>query len=143
MRLAGRARRPARTTAASAPEPVRASGRARGSVTAELAIGLPAVVMVLVLVMSVGSAALAQVRCTDAARAAARAAALGADGATIDAIVADLAGEAAQVEVTQSADWVHVLVSRPIAAPWGADGLMAQARFSLPLEPGSRMTGAP
>ncbi|WP_456847646.1 TadE/TadG family type IV pilus assembly protein, partial [Cellulomonas sp. P5_C6] len=54
-----------------------AGRRDRGSVTAELAVGLPAVALLLVAVLTVGAAAVAQTRCTDGARAGARAAALG------------------------------------------------------------------
>ena len=46
-----------------------AGRRDRGSVTAELAVGLPAVVLLLVALLTVASAAIAQTRCTDAARA--------------------------------------------------------------------------
>jgi len=49
----------------------------RGSVTAETAIALPAVMVVLATVMATGQALVAQVRCVDAARAAARLAARG------------------------------------------------------------------
>lgn len=109
----------------------------RGSVTAELALGLPAVVLALVVVLLVGSVAVAQVRCTDAARAAARAAALGEDTAAVVAIAADLAGEEAQVAVEESNGWVSVTVSRTLSNGWlGGAGLTASAEFTLPVEPG-------
>lgn len=101
-------------------------------------MGLPAVVLALVLVLVVASAAVAQVRCTDAARAGARAAALGEDAASVAAIVADLAGDGAQVAVGEAEGWVHVEVSRPVAAGWwGIGSLSATASFAVPMEPGS------
>ena len=48
-------------------------------VTAEIAVALPAVVLVLLLVLSAVSAGVAQLRVTDAARVAARQAAIGSD----------------------------------------------------------------
>jgi len=111
--------------------------RDRGSVTAELALGLPAVVLALVVVLLVGAAAVAQVRCTDAARAAARAAALGEDHATVVAIATDLAGEEAQVAVSASGGWLNVVVSRPLSTGWiGGSVLTARAEVSIPAEPG-------
>ena len=62
-------RRPGRAL----PQP----GSEAGTVTAELAVALPAVVLLAVLLALTGQAVIAQVRCTDAARAAARLAARG------------------------------------------------------------------
>jgi Flp pilus assembly protein TadG len=53
-------------------------GDQRGAATAELAVAMPAVMVVLAAVLSVGQAVLAKVTCVDAARAGARAAARGA-----------------------------------------------------------------
>jgi hypothetical protein len=98
----------------SAAEPVRAAscgigrGRDRGSVTAETAVLLPALVMLMLLLVWGVLVAAAQLRCIDAARVAARAAARG---------DADPVGQArrvapsgAAVEVVESADTVRVLV---------------------------------
>ena len=54
------------------------SARQNGAATAELAVAMPAVMVVLAAVLSVGQAVLAKVTCVDAARAGARAAARGA-----------------------------------------------------------------
>ncbi|TDE89289.1 pilus assembly protein TadE [Occultella glacieicola] len=116
------------------------SGRGidRGSVTAEFAIVLPAVVLVLVAVLLVAAAAATQVRCTDAARAGARAAALGSGEAEVAAIASDLAGEQARVSVSSADGWVVVRVTAPVATgPFGAAGLTASAQFSARAEPGS------
>lgn len=56
---------------------VRRGAGARGSVTAETALALPAVGLVAMAVIAVGAVATAQVRCVDAARAGARLAARG------------------------------------------------------------------
>ena len=53
------------------------AGQQHGAATAELAVAMPAVMLVLAAVLSVGQAVLAKVTCTDAARAGARAAARG------------------------------------------------------------------
>ena len=74
-----------------------ASRRDRGSVTAELAVGLPAVVLLLVALLAVASTAIAQTRCTDAARAGARAAALGEPDGDVAATARRLAGADASV----------------------------------------------
>lgn len=87
--------------------------------TAETAVVLPAVVLVLVAVLSAGSAGVAQLRCSDAARVAARAAAIG----EVDPVAAALAvaGVGADVSVSSADGWVHVVVSREVALPFGAE----------------------
>ncbi len=88
--------------------------RDRGSVTAELAVLLPGVVLAIVVILVVASAGVMQVRCADAARAGARAAALGEDEAEVAAIVQHLAGDDAQVTITRSEEWVDVRVSAEV-----------------------------
>jgi Flp pilus assembly protein TadG len=97
-----------------------ADHRAEGAVTAELAVAMPAVLVVLAAVLSVGQAVLAQVSCVDAARAGARAAARGdaLDDVRQTALTA-VAGAlrpvgAADVDVVQGGDVVVVTVSRPV-----------------------------
>jgi Flp pilus assembly protein TadG len=93
-----------------------------GAATAELAVALPAVMVVLAAVLSVGQAVLAQVGCVDAARAGARAAARG-DGLdqVRGAALAAVAGDGdpgpvvgAVVEVVPHGDTVTVAVSRSV-----------------------------
>ena len=72
------ARRTDRSRSTGATPPPAAPGEA-GMVTAEIAVALPAVVLVLLLVLSAVSAGVAQLRVTDAARVAARQAAIGSD----------------------------------------------------------------
>lgn len=96
--------------------------------TAELALVLPAVVAVLVLALSTAGAAIEQVRCADAARAGARAAALGDDLAGVRAAVTALADDDAVVDVRRTGEWVVVRVSSPWRTPWGALLASAEAR---------------
>ncbi len=108
----------------------------RGTVTAELAIGLPAVVTVLLAVLLLATAATAQLRCADGARAGARAAALGEDAATVSATAARVAGPGAAVGVTRHGDWVTVSVRRPITAvALGGATWTAEGRASARVEP--------
>lgn len=106
----------------------------RGSVTAELALALPAVVAVLVLAMVTTGALLTQIRCADAARAGARVAALGEDLGAVRAAVAAVADPAASVEVARSGPWVEVRVQRRVMSRWGP--LVASARSTAWVEPG-------
>lgn len=86
----------------------------RGSVTAELAVLLPGVVLAIVVILAVASAGVMQVRCADAARTGARAAALGQEDAQVTAIVRQLAGDGATVTVTRSEEWVDVRVAAEV-----------------------------
>ncbi|ROS31651.1 TadE family type IV pilus minor pilin [Cellulomonas sp. PhB150] len=111
-----------------------AVGRERGSVTAELAVGLPAVVLLLVAVLTIAAAGIAQLRCADGARAGARAAALGSDDAADDARRA--AGEGARVAIAESGGWVTVTVSAEIGGlPFGGGALRASASSVARVEP--------
>ncbi|MFV0425499.1 MAG: TadE family type IV pilus minor pilin [Beutenbergiaceae bacterium] len=111
--------------------------------TAELALGLPAVVLVLLAVLTVAVAAITQMRCTDAARAAARAAAVGSDQASVELIVASMAGDEAQVVIAESSGWIRVVVTSPVPTPWTQTFLSASAEFVAPAEPGPARPGAP
>ncbi|MEJ5946720.1 TadE family type IV pilus minor pilin [Pseudokineococcus basanitobsidens] len=82
--------------------------------TAELAVGLTAVAVVLAAVLAVGQAVVAQVRCTDAAAAGARAAARGAAEPEVAATAAALAGPGAQVHVVPRGSSVQVVVRQEV-----------------------------
>lgn len=82
---------------------------------------MPAVTLVLAVVLSLTQAVLVQVSCTDAARAAARAAARGDDLSVVRRTVTDRAagpgahaGDAPVVDVTLAGDTVTVTVSRAV-----------------------------
>ena len=85
--------------------------RERGTATAELAVALPAVVVVLAGVLAVGQAVLAQVQCVDAARAGARAAARGESASEVSSLAREGAGDVA-VTVERQGTLVAVSVSR-------------------------------
>ncbi|MCL1898129.1 MAG: pilus assembly protein [Micrococcales bacterium] len=86
----------------------------RGGVTVELALVLPAVVALAAFLVALGSAALSQIRCADAARAGAREAALGTDDAGVLAVAQQLAGQEARVGVERTGGLVEVTVERPV-----------------------------
>ncbi|MGA5818547.1 TadE family type IV pilus minor pilin [Kitasatospora sp. NPDC094028] len=94
-----------------------------GFVTAETAVALPALVLLAVMLIWGVLAASAQIRCVDAARVGARAAARG------EADAAELARAAgppgARVRVSLAADTVRVEVEAPSAAPGRLGGLLA------------------
>ncbi|WP_373313659.1 TadE family type IV pilus minor pilin [Kitasatospora xanthocidica] len=94
-----------------------------GFVTAETAVVLPALVLLAAVLIWGVLAAAAQIRCVDAARVGARAAARG------EADAVDLARAAAppgaRVRVALAADTVRVDVDAPCAAPGGLGGLVA------------------
>ncbi|MBB2922379.1 TadE family type IV pilus minor pilin [Cellulomonas cellasea] len=108
----------------------------RGSVTAELAVALPAVVLLLVAVLVLVASALTQLRCADAARAGARAAAIGDDESGVRATAARVAGPDADVTVARSGDWVTVSVSDAVVSRGMRTGpLVARASAVAWVEP--------
>jgi hypothetical protein len=92
----------------------------RGAVTAELAVGLPVVVLLLVAVLSLAAASTAQMRALDAARAGARAYAIGEDDAAARQAVAQVGGDDAELSVARDGTWVRVTVTRPVVSGWFA-----------------------
>ncbi len=108
----------------------------RGSVTAELAVALPAVALLLVLLLLVGSASSARLRCADAARAGARAAALGEPDSEVSRVARHLAGDDAAVAVRRDGDWVTVVVSLAVAGgALGLGSLQAEGSATAWVEP--------
>ncbi|BAL85541.1 hypothetical protein AMIS_3210 [Actinoplanes missouriensis 431] len=94
----------------------RRPGRDRGAFTAELAAGLPALLLLFYAGLTAISAVTDQARCLDAAREAATAAARGAptDGA------ARLAPAGAEIQVSGDAETVTVVVISRVRVPGGA-----------------------
>ncbi|HIW62762.1 MAG TPA: pilus assembly protein [Candidatus Stackebrandtia excrementipullorum] len=86
----------------------------RGSATAELAAGMPVVVLLLAAALFAVNAAVVQIRCTDAARDGALAASRGGSG--VDA-AQDRAPDDAVVEIDETDDLVTVRVSVGLT-PW-------------------------
>ncbi|WP_120006754.1 TadE family type IV pilus minor pilin [Nesterenkonia muleiensis] len=91
-----------------------ASHPERGSVTAEFALAIPGVILVLLLVMSLAMQSAARVALEDGARAAARELARGEAAAVAEQTARDTAG--AQVEVSISADgqYSQVVLTQPV-----------------------------
>lgn len=111
-------------------------GDDRGAITAELALALPAVVLVVAVLLVTAAAATAQLRCADAARAGARVAALGQSDAEVSAVARQLAGDAATVRVVRDPPWVQVMVSASVPGSWfSAGGLGLSASATAWLEP--------
>ncbi|PJJ77551.1 hypothetical protein CLV28_0772 [Sediminihabitans luteus] len=103
--------------------------------TAELALGLPVVVVVLAAVLMLVAAATAQMRCADAARAAARSVALGEDAAVQHDVVARVAGAGATSSTRSDGDWVTVRVEAPVVGWLSAVPLTASAEAVARAEP--------
>ncbi|MFF8769712.1 TadE family type IV pilus minor pilin [Kitasatospora sp. NPDC015120] len=113
--------RPDRPSGPSRRQQRRGGGRGDGGfVTAETAVALPALVLLGVLLVWAVLAAAAQLRCVDAARAGARAAARGEPDAAGVARAAAPAGAAVLVDLAP--DTVRVTVD----APYGAPGRFAE-----------------
>lgn len=129
--------------AASPPADVQARpgspGRSgRGAVTAEFAVALPAVVLLLAMVLAGSAAGVTQLRFEEAARAGARALARGESAADVDRIVRRLAGESAGSAVTSDGDWSSVTVSGRVQSavgslvPWTLSARVWARRESAP-----------
>lgn len=96
--------------------------------TAELAVAMPGVLLVLALALSAGSAAVDQIRCVDAARVAVRLMARGeAEGVALSAGRA-LAPKEAVLAVETAATEVRATVTAP--APWALRWLGAAGKPS-------------
>ena len=98
----------------------------RGSATAETAIVLPVVVMMIALLILTGLGA--QVRLESAARAAAREMARGESDQSAVATAQRISGEDVSVTISADGAWVSVQVRRELRAP---AGLLAGAAWSI------------
>jgi hypothetical protein len=107
----------------------------RGAVTAELALSLPAVALLLAVLVGVGRVVTVQVQCVDAARAGARAAARGESAPTVVSAATSVGPDGARVSVTRNGDGVIVIVraAAPVPLP-GAGALEVSARAAAGLE---------
>lgn len=112
----------------------------RGAVTAEFAVALPAVVLLLGLLLTGAAAGLTQLRLEEAARAGARALARGEDPAGAGAIVRKLAGDSARSTVVSNGAWLGITVSATVdggagsLVPWTLTAT-AWARSESPAAP--------
>ena len=85
--------------------------RDRGVATAEVAVALPALVVLVAAGMTAVSVLTAQLRCVDAAREAARAAARGEDAAIVRSLAERSGPAGSEVQVTSGGQEVEVTVS--------------------------------
>lgn len=108
-------------------------------VTAETAVVLPAIALVVALAVAVVSTVTAQLRCLDAAQVAARLAARGEPGPVVRAAARALAPPGANVVVrTLAPDWVVVEVTASVRLPVVGAVVPAEVvrgTFRAPLEP--------
>lgn len=92
-------------------------GRQRGAVTAEIAAALPALALVVLAAVWTISLGLAQLRCADAAREAARAAARGEQTATVREVAQAVAPGSATIRITEGNGLVFVECAVPMRPP--------------------------
>ena len=104
----------------TARRPGRDGGAAHGAVTAEFAVALPSVLLLLTLLLAGSAAGVTQLRLEEAARAGARALARGEDAAAVEAAVRRLAGASAVSSVASDGGWLSVTVSGKVPGPVGS-----------------------
>jgi Flp pilus assembly protein TadG len=126
----------------------RGSENARGAVTAEFAVALPAVLLLLALLLSGAAAGVTQLRLEKAAHAGARALARGEDTAAVEVIVRTMAGASATASVTVDGEWLSVTVTDRAGGPAGATvpwtlTARATARSETPAASGTALPGLP
>lgn len=97
-----------------------AAARERGAVTAEFAVALPAVVLLLAFLLAGGAAGLTQLRLEEAVRAGARAAARDESIDSVKDTVGRLAGKDVTSSVTDDGSWLTVTASSPVGGALGS-----------------------
>ena len=114
-------------------------GRDQGMVTAEIAVALPALVLVSGLCIWGVVAASTKIACTDAARSAARAAARGEPLSMVRARVVRTLPTGASVQVHRDAHSTRVEIAAPVEGPAGAGlpPLVIRVRATAVTEPGA------
>lgn len=92
-------------------------GTERGAVTAEIAVVLPALVVLLALLLGTAHVGTVQLRIEEAARAGAREAMRGESSAVVEQTVQRLAGANASTQMGTSAGWTTVEVRAEVDGP--------------------------
>ena len=95
-------------------------GKDRGAVTAEFAVALPAVLLLLAMLLAGAAAGITQLRIEEAARAGARALARGEGSSAVAGIARRLAGDSATASVSTQGEWMDVTVTARVGGPFGA-----------------------
>jgi len=96
------------------------AANARGAVTAEFAVALPAVLALLAMLLAGAAAGMTQLRLEEGARAGARALARGDDPAAVERTVRTLAGGSAAASVAADGEWVSITVTDRVPGPLGS-----------------------
>ncbi|MGF9648560.1 TadE family type IV pilus minor pilin [Pseudarthrobacter oxydans] len=91
-----------------------------GAVTAEFAVTLPAVLLLLAMLLAGAAAGVTQLRLEEGARAGARALARGDDSAAVERIVRTLSGASASAVIAAEGEWLSVTVTDRVGGPLGA-----------------------
>ncbi len=94
--------------------------KARGAVTAEFAVALPAVLALLAMLLAGAAAGMTQLRIEEGARAGARALARGDDPAAVERTVRTLAGGSAAASVSSDGGWFSITVTDRVSGPLGS-----------------------
>lgn len=110
-------------------------GNDRGTVTAEIAVALPALALILALSLGSVAAAAAQVACTDSARVGARALARGDDPHTARELAQQTAPTEATIVLSTDPEHAQVEVHAPVQLGPLPSGLTVTGRAVTPLEP--------
>ncbi|WP_311214058.1 MULTISPECIES: TadE family type IV pilus minor pilin [unclassified Arthrobacter] len=105
---------------AGPPSSQKAGEEESGAVTAEFAVALPAVVLLLAFLLAGGAAGLTQLRLEEAATAGARASARGETGGAVEGIVRRLAGDGVSSSVTDDAGWLTVTATSRVGGGLGS-----------------------
>jgi Flp pilus assembly protein TadG len=93
-------------------------GPERGAVTAETAVALPALVLLLAALLGAVSVGITQLRLEEAARAGAREVVRGQPGSAVEATVQRLAGPGAEISVAGGEGWTSITVSSEVRGPF-------------------------
>ncbi|HSU46848.1 MAG TPA: TadE family type IV pilus minor pilin [Arthrobacter sp.] len=96
------------------------AANARGAVTAEFAVALPAVLALLAMLLAGAAAGMTQLRIEEGARAGARALARGDDPAAVERTVRTLAGGSAAASVAADGGWFSITVTDRVPGPLGS-----------------------
>ncbi|HLS02586.1 MAG TPA: TadE family protein [Beutenbergiaceae bacterium] len=108
------------------------TGTESGGVTAEFAIGLPGVILIILVILGALLAGTTHIQCQEAARIGAREAMLHGDSAHAQPAAAKVVGSSATITVTTTDHWVEVGVTKPVFI--AAIPIRVSAHMSAPLE---------